>query len=201
MFNRNYLILPLVLLLYLGGCASLGDGTKQTENSAPTLKLNGSLNDDLGIILMSAGRVQEREFQFQRPFLSYGIYSYDGTDYTRKALFLAEPYPYYNQFEKGKYGFVHVRELTPGPYLIRVFKGGSVGSSTYKLDEEIIYKFELKPNVINYIGEFLLTEKIINENSIKISNNFERDIAALTKLLPELSNLEVSMTPLELDSK
>ncbi len=201
-------LLLLTCILTLTGCATTDTANAiVSKNATPTLKMNGSLDANTGLLVMSAGRIQERQLQMQRPFVSYNIFKLDGENSTKVAFLPAEP-SWTNQFEKGKYGFAHIRELSAGKYALQAVigrgsslylpaGGGLVNIGNDKANTAIQYHFEVKPQVVNYLGEFLITEHKLTKDSIKISNRAERDINALTKKFSQIKSLTLINTTLE----
>jgi len=186
------LLLIMSASLLMLGCASTSTSSVPKKNALNQLDSEGKLDDQTGVFIMSFGRVEERTFQFQRPFTSYGLFRFDQeTESLKKeAIMYAEiGMLTRNQLGKGKYGFPHVREVPAGDYLLQVYEGGNIGSTAFARD--IDYRLSIKPGVINYAGEFLLTEHELRKEAIKISNQRERDLHRLSSKFPILSDLDV----------
>lgn len=105
------LLAPLMLILF-GGCASQG-----AFNDLPELETNGELPPDVGVLLVSTGRVNSGWFP-KLPFVSYGVYRKAGDGEVEKVAFLPAEAGLANKLGKGKYGFIHVRELQAGSYYL-----------------------------------------------------------------------------------
>lgn len=196
-------IFTFVALMYLAGCASNGAVSKLSS-----LKESGELPEDTGILLVSSGRGPSGSL-VQLPFVSYGVFleRSEMEMEMEKVAFLPAEAGFINQLGKGKYGYIHLRELKAGKYYLVGQKGRGngldnplgilavipAGAVHYDSDGKkvgISMQFDIEAGKVNYLGEVLTVSRDLSPEAIKVSDQSERDYAFAKEKQPLLNNLE-----------
>ena len=193
------LLASLILILF-GGCASQG-----AFNDLPELETTGELSPDVGVLLVSTGRVNSGWFS-QLPFVSYGVYRKAGDEEVEKVAFLPAEAGFANKLGKGKYGFIHVRELQAGSYylvgqkgrgnaldtpvgVLAVLPAGMIHYDSQGQRVGITLEFKITAGSISYLGEILTISRELDSDAIELSDQFERDFGHMKARFPQLGGV------------
>ncbi|WP_461536253.1 hypothetical protein [Spongorhabdus nitratireducens] len=201
-------LLILVIISLTTACSTIQPSGPVSENTLYTLKKTGILASQEGVLVMSAGRVIDpckecnANWAGILPFVSYHLmHEYEKGKYKEVAFIPAEA-GLFSQIGKEHYGFIHMRELPGGRYIMlgNHSRGRSVmlaaGGVFLMLDDGnnetgIAYEFSVQPGKINYLGEFITENGVLENSSISIRKNEKRDLDFMYKKYPQLKSYAV----------
>ncbi len=107
-----------------------------------------------------------------------------------------------SEIDKGHYGFIHMRELPEGKYLMlgshsrgynMLVAGGGYIATVYDGEKEtgIAFEFEVEAGKVSYLGELLTFDGNLKNSSIRLSRKKDRDISYAVKKYPLLDKYEI----------
>src|SRR5690606_23524275 len=156
------------IAIFTTGCATVpGDGPARS-NMLFNLEKTGAISPDKGVIVLSAGRENDpcdecnANFVGILPFVSYHIFQLFPDDQYKEVAFLQAEAGMWNQISKENYGFIHLRELPAGNYLMvgvdsrgydmmLAASGFFITMGDSKEKTGVAFEFEVKPEKINYL--------------------------------------------------
>jgi len=203
---KQLLITLMAALSLLVGCA--------TTVKTPVLSSQGTLPDDVAVVVMTHGRVDTSLFD-NLPFVSYEVAHMDAAHGIVSDEFLkAEDVRLAGatgDMGEGKYGFLHMFELKEGKYYLIGRRGrgydslvpaGPVYVYSYSSDAEtdILMEIEIQGGAINYLGEILLTGEPLSNENVTIEDFWDRDRVTAEKLNSSIIGLPVNrVTPVMIE--
>ena len=205
----KYLII--IFTIMTAGCATVPSDGPARSNKLFKLEKSDDVAPGDGVIVLSAGRENDPCDECNAnlfgilPFVSYHIFQLLPDEQYKEVAFLQAEAGMWNQISKEHYGFVHLRELPAGKYLmIGVNSRGynmmfaasgffvTVGDSGGETG--VAFEFEVEPGKINYLGQFLTTNGNLVNSSINLSRHEYRDLGFAYKEYPLLERYEVINT-------
>ena len=203
---KIYLILAISSLL--AACATTPPNGPISGNTLYSIEATGQIGDSQGVLVMSAGRERDpcdecnANWAGILPFISYHLmHEYEEGKYKEIAFIPAEAGAF-SQIGKKRYGFIHMRELPEGKYVMlgdnsrgrpMMIAGGGFFLMMDDCSNEtgIAYEFEVQEGKINYLGEFVTENGILENSSILLSDEKDRDLEYAYKKYPKLKTYEV----------
>lgn len=196
-------------ILFSFGCTTTSGPKPIGKNRLEQIKLTGALDDQTGVIVLSAGRNKRACKECHAnwlgilPFVSYHVV--EAFDNGEEMAFLPAEAGSINQMGKKHYGYIHMRELAAGKYYLvgvysrgrnMVIAGGGflafVGPGSKETG--IIFEFDVLPGKVNYLGSLITTDGRPYNSSISILQFPDRDLAYAYKKYPKLQDYEVVNT-------
>lgn len=193
MRNAKYIVTTLVISVLIVSCATTGQTEAVRKNSLRTINETGSLADDHGILLLSAGRKRKAtkedgtNFAGILPFLSYHILRKTSDLAYEELAFIPAEAGFSNQLGRDYYGFIHYRELPVGEYVAignatrgrNIYMPGGMIWTPENRTTEIAFAFSVDAGKINYIGELMTMKGFLQNEDIRVLDLHERDVAFL----------------------
>lgn len=208
----------LIIATLIASCASIPKEGPARTNKLFKFEQTNSLTPRHGVLIMSAGRVREPCDKCNAnswgilPFVSYHILSTQEDGSFKKVAFIRAENGLFNQIGQQNYGFIHLRELPAGSYIITgiesrgrdtMFAANGMFVSILDSNDEtgISFEFEIEEGKVNYIGQLLTTNGNLINSSIAISHHPERDLEFAYETYPTLKQYEVVTSVLKKSDK
>lgn len=193
---KGWLTKTVAMCLLLGGCAS---------TTLISDRVDG-IPDDIAVIVLTAGSVNKNAFAVSS-FVSYRVVHVDQENNVifdhfipAEKVLLTRPN---GVIGKGKYGFLHTFEVSPGRYYLAGVRGRGydmtvpVGGVYATIDghnlgdTDILLAFDATGGSLNYLGEVLFTGGDFTNSNIAISDYWNRDRKTAVKEHKQFANYPV----------
>jgi len=213
--NISQNLAAVLLILSIAACASTGGSEPTRVNKLPSILRTGVLAENTGVIVMSVGRKQKgleeadgANWAGVLPFVSYHIVRVLPEGQFEEIAFFPAVIGNISQINKGDFGFVHYREVPTGDYMAigdetrggdMVLAGGGYfltvdpGSKT----TDIAFSFTVRSGVVNYLGELVTMNNQLKNSSIRMADEYDRDIQRVMKRYSEVKEMTVNKVTLE----
>lgn len=205
--------LPLTLIVFLTGL--LLPGCNSVHN-ASDLKRMHTGSSDRGVVVLSIMRANKKEAVLlaDHKVMNFDVYAIgeDGSieedpifsEVTSARTLLIDPQ---TPIFESRYGELHSCYLPAGRYIMMITKPVLTNMGLLQVTEHKVlpksFVFEVRPNVINYIGEYLvLCDEITDPECVVVNDEMERDMDYEMERRPDFEGLETvpalgNATPLE----
>lgn len=163
-----------------------------------------------GLLLVSIGRSETSRFSLgkQLPFVNYRLVLVLNRESGQGMLVppslaseVMEPQNLFGHLGTGKYGVIHLRRVPAGEYILMGYDRGDLAApyasylrkrSSHPNVTGIPYRTHVLPGVLNYAGELLVTKDASGNESIVVSNQFDRDFKFASDHQHGLENFSVA---------
>lgn len=203
-----------ILTLLMIGCATVPKDGSMRSNKLFDFEKTNAISPSNGVLVLSTGRDRspcdecQANFAGILPFVSYKIFNLREDGLLKELAFIKAENGLFSQIGKDNYGFIHMRELPAGRYIIKGIgaRGNDLGAMADGmfvsfLDSNdqtgIAFEFEISEGKINYLGELITINGKLENSSIEISYHLERDLGFAYSKYPLLKRYEIVTSKLK----